>query len=277
MVEEANALKGAARAIVQKWLNQSLTRGFGAWVDMWEIRYEALRKLKRAASKIINRRLAQGFAGWYDVYESLKRGDATATAVQRAGKRLMNRGLSRGFSGWVAMWEEAVSKQAKMRGVLSRWLNQQMSRGFSGWARWWRNEQQAASRAQQTALSVAEWQINVLRGELGSSERKYTRALKFIEQLKVAMQANAGRNALLEAEAKRLAAPVPLWQKMGAGGDPTREKAAIPRMRPEDLQATNKFGLRSSKPPPSPAKSSRRSSTGSNGAAAAPSRRSSLG
>ena len=66
MWEEQRALRDATRSIVRKWLNQSLTRGWSSWVEMWEEATERSRPCGDAKF-LMNRELAGAWVSWKEM------------------------------------------------------------------------------------------------------------------------------------------------------------------------------------------------------------------
>jgi hypothetical protein len=91
----------AARAIVKRWLNGALARGWTSWAAMVAERHEALRKLRSGAAKMLNRRLALGLQGWLEATRTANRAAAEARRkLLGAAKAFSTNSVRRAFNSW---------------------------------------------------------------------------------------------------------------------------------------------------------------------------------
>merc|ERR1711960_108548 len=95
---------------VRHMLNRGQSRGWHAWVEMWE---DVLRKraaLRQGLGHLLNRKLSMGWGSWREMIAERER---FLQLLRRGLSFMLNRNLALGFGGWRAAHELALARQRR--------------------------------------------------------------------------------------------------------------------------------------------------------------------
>ena len=153
--EAACAERDRFRGIIKRWRNQSLMRGFGAWMCAWEAACAERDRFRGIIKRWRNQSLARGWQCWS---EKVADANALRSAARTIVKKWLSQSLNRGWCAWVSMVEVRHEAMRTLHHAAARMVNRRLALGFSGWL--------DAARGEKTH-SVAEQAIRrLMRQEL---------------------------------------------------------------------------------------------------------------
>ena len=155
----------------RRLLRQGLSRGFGAWAEVYQHEAKQRRQLAGVVARLARPRVVACMVAWRNDWEAERKReaeDASSAALaaererrvahvqQMAMRRMAQQGLSRGFGAWAEAAKTARRREGLLRGVAARLLRPQLAASVSAWRRSWEVAELSRKMAQARAASADE-------------------------------------------------------------------------------------------------------------------------
>ena len=203
--EHAERIELLRRQVTRRMLNQGITNGFSAWLEMWQAKRYAIARLREVAVRLCAPELSDAFGFWFTNMAEEKRAAADAASAEQSqtlrkvrsslefqideqrrdyDRRLaelqeeMRVALERQHVELVGSAEQqAASREAKQkkeriellrRQVARRMLNQGLANGFTAWLEMWTAKTHAIQRLRAVANRLRTPELSIAFGSWAS-------------------------------------------------------------------------------------------------------------
>jgi hypothetical protein len=189
------------RGVVRRWHQRTLAQGWNSWADWCWARAEALRKLRKGASRILQRKLSAGFESW--------RVGARIERHEVLSRRMAPLKLLGVYQLWARVWRNARATSRVTGVAIGAWRRKLLLRGWQAWssaARWiWR----LGAKQREGALAEAKMHVAVLDEEAAGAAAQVRRRPRPAHD---ARAFGAAAREIAERAASSCAGPSPLRQ-----------------------------------------------------------------